>query len=133
MLQDPGPTLIGERVNSQGSRKVKRLLLEDDYDSIVQIARRAGGSGAHMLDVCVALTERDDEEGADGDAGQEAGAVGRSAADHRHHRGRTWPRPRWRSIPAAAIINGNNLENGRERIDQMLPIAKKHGAARAVA
>ena len=31
--------------------------------------------------------------------------------------------------PGRGIINGNNLENGRERIDTVLPIAKKHGAA----
>ena len=49
MMQDPGPTLIGERVNSQGSRKVKRLLLEDDYDSIVQIAvGQVNRGGAHV-------------------------------------------------------------------------------------
>ncbi len=51
MMQNPGPTLIGERVNSQGSRKVKQLLLADDYDSIVQIAVDQVNSGAHMLDV----------------------------------------------------------------------------------
>jgi 5-methyltetrahydrofolate--homocysteine methyltransferase len=33
MIQNPGPTLIGERVNSQGSRKVKQLLLADDYEA----------------------------------------------------------------------------------------------------
>src|SRR5258708_5795396 len=31
--------------------------------------------------------------------------------------------------PGRGIINGNNLENGRERIDKILPIAKKYGAA----
>jgi len=31
--------------------------------------------------------------------------------------------------PGRSIINGNNLENGRERIDAVLPIAKKYGAA----
>ena len=37
-MQEPRPTLVGERVNSQGSRKAKELLLADDYDGIVQIA-----------------------------------------------------------------------------------------------
>ena len=37
--QDPKPLLIGERVNAQGSRKVKRLLLADDYEAIVEVAR----------------------------------------------------------------------------------------------
>ncbi|TVR20820.1 MAG: methionine synthase [Anaerolineaceae bacterium] len=128
MIQDPGPTLIGERVNSQGSRKVKRLLLEDDYDSIVQIAVDQVENGAHMLDVCVALTERDDEremmekvvkklamavtapliiDTTEADVVEAALAV----------------------YPGRGIVNGNNLENGRERIDAILPIVKKHGAA----
>ena len=37
--QDPPPLLVGERVNSQGSRAVKRMLLADDYDGIVRVAR----------------------------------------------------------------------------------------------
>jgi 5-methyltetrahydrofolate--homocysteine methyltransferase len=128
MMQDPGPTLIGERVNSQGSRKVKRLLLADDYDSIVEIAVGQVESGAHMLDVCVALTERDDEKDqmeklvkklamavevpliidtTEADVAEAAHAL----------------------YPGRGIINGNNLENGRDRIDTILPICKKHGAA----
>ena len=61
MVQNPGPTMIGERVNTQGSRKVKQLLLDDDYDSVIPIAVQQVESGAHMLDVQVALTERADE------------------------------------------------------------------------
>src|SRR5580698_371758 len=61
LRQDPPPLLVGERVNSQGSRKVKRLLLADDYEGILEVARDQVDSGAHVLDVCVALTERADE------------------------------------------------------------------------
>ena len=128
MIQEPGPTLIGERVNSQGSRLVKRLLLEDDFDRIVEIAVGQVNRGAHMLDVCVALTERDDEkeqmqqlvkklsmaveapliiDTTEADVAEAALAL----------------------YPGRGIINGNNLENGRERIDAILPIARKHGAA----
>src|SRR5436305_2610870 len=34
LVQDPSPTLVGERVNSQGSRKAKEMLLADDYDGL---------------------------------------------------------------------------------------------------
>ncbi len=128
MMQNPAPTLIGERVNSQGSRKVKQLLLAEDYDSIVQIAVGQVESGAHMLDVCVALTERADEK-----AQMEALVKKLSMAV-------TVPliidtteadvaEAALALYPGRGIINGNNLENGRERIDQILPIAVKHGAA----
>jgi 5-methyltetrahydrofolate--homocysteine methyltransferase len=61
LIQDPPPMLIGERINTQGSRAVKKLLLADDYDGLLQIAREQVEGGAHALDVCVALTERADE------------------------------------------------------------------------
>ena len=54
--------MVGERVNSQGSRKAKELLLADDYDGLVQVAEDQVEGGAHVLDVCVALTERQDED-----------------------------------------------------------------------
>ncbi len=38
LVQEPRPTLVGERVNSQGSRRAKELLLADDYDGLVQVA-----------------------------------------------------------------------------------------------
>src|SRR4051794_359113 len=59
--QRPKPLIVGERVNSQGSRRIKELLLSDDYDGILQVARGQVDGGAHVLDVCVALTERPDE------------------------------------------------------------------------
>ena len=62
LVQDPRPTLVGERVNSQGSRKAKELLLADDYDGLVQVAEDQVEGGAHVLDICVALTERQDED-----------------------------------------------------------------------
>jgi len=128
LKQDPPPLLIGERVNSQGSRKVKRLLLADDYEGIVDVAREQVDSGAHVLDVCVALTERADE-------GEQMAKVVKllsmsvetpimvdsteanvieAALEH---------------IPGRAVINSINMENGRQRIDAVVPLAKKHGAA----
>ena len=53
--------LIGERVNAQGSRAVKRMLLAEEYDDIVAVGRGQAEGGAHALDVCVAVTERNDE------------------------------------------------------------------------
>lgn len=128
MIQDPGPTLIGERVNSQGSRKVKRLLLEDDYDSIVQIAVDQVNNGAHMLDVCVALTERTDEKEMMSRLVKKLAMaievpliIDTTEAEVAE--------AALSLYPGRGVINGNNLENGRERIDRILPIAKKHGAA----
>jgi len=61
MRQDPPPTLIGERCNAQGSKKFKKLLLEENYDAILEIAREQVEYGAHALDISCAVTERPDE------------------------------------------------------------------------
>jgi len=128
MSQNPGPTMIGERVNSQGSRKIKRLLLADDYEGILQVAQEQVDSGAHILDVCVALTERSDE------ALQMRTLVKKlsMSVEAPLMIDVTDPEVAEAALsvyPGRGIINGNNLENGRERIDRILPIARKHGAA----
>lgn len=53
--------IIGERLNTQGSRKAKELVLANDFDGLVDLARAQVEDGAHCLDVCVATTERSDE------------------------------------------------------------------------
>ena len=62
LKQIPPPMIIGERVNTQGSRKAKQLVLKDDFDGLVDLARTQVEDGAHCLDVCVATTERADEK-----------------------------------------------------------------------
>jgi 5-methyltetrahydrofolate--homocysteine methyltransferase len=126
--QDPPPLLVGERVNSQGSRKVKRLLLTDDYEGIVSVARDQVDSGAHVLDVCVALTERADE------AEQMARVVKLLSSSvetplmidstEAHVIDAALQR-----VPGRAIVNSINMENGRARIEAVLPLVKKYGAA----
>jgi len=61
MQQTPPPFLIGERLNTQGSRRFKRIIMAEDYDQVVEMARAQVESGAHGLDLCVALTEKDNE------------------------------------------------------------------------
>ena len=48
------PMIVGERVNTQGSRRVKELMLAEDYDGVLRVAREQVEYGAHALDVCVA-------------------------------------------------------------------------------
>ncbi len=128
LVQDPRPTLVGERVNSQGSRKAKELLLADDYDGLLTIAEDQVTGGAHVLDVCVALTERQDEDE------QMRQVVKRTSL--------TQPAPlqvdstepevietALEQIPGRAIVNSINLEAGRDKLDRVVPLARAHGAA----
>ncbi|MCJ7637571.1 MAG: dihydropteroate synthase, partial [Nitrososphaeraceae archaeon] len=59
--QNPPPLIIGERLNSQGSRKAKEMVLKDDFEGLLNLARTQIEEGAHCLDICVATTERSDE------------------------------------------------------------------------
>jgi 5-methyltetrahydrofolate--homocysteine methyltransferase len=42
---------VGERTNVTGSAKFKRLILEDDYDTALDVARNQVENGAQMIDV----------------------------------------------------------------------------------
>jgi 5-methyltetrahydrofolate--homocysteine methyltransferase len=61
LRQSPPPLIIGERLNTQGSRRAKEMVLNDDIDGLLSLARSQVEDGAHCLDVCVATTERSDE------------------------------------------------------------------------
>jgi 5-methyltetrahydrofolate--homocysteine methyltransferase len=128
LVQEPHPTMVGERVNSQGSRKAKELLLADDYDGLVQIAEDQVAGGAHVLDLCVALTERSDE---DEQMRQLAKRISLTQ-EPPIQIDSTEPEVIERAleqIPGRAIVNSVNLEAGRDKLDRVVPTALAHGAA----
>jgi 5-methyltetrahydrofolate--homocysteine methyltransferase len=128
LVQEPRPTMVGERVNSQGSRKAKELLLADDYDGLVQIAEDQVAGGAHVLDLCVALTERTDE---DEQMRQLAKRISLTQ-EPPIQIDSTEPEVIERAldqIPGRAIVNSVNLEAGRDKLDRVVPAALAHGAA----
>ncbi|MGC4192990.1 MAG: methionine synthase [Thermomicrobiales bacterium] len=128
LQQDPAPTIIGERVNTLGSRKVKRLVLADDLDGVLEVATSQMEEGAHTLDVCVALTELTNEKDVmrrlvkklaltvDGPL-----VIDSTEADV--------VQDALEQYPGRAIINSINMENGRKRIEDILPLAQAHGSA----
>jgi 5-methyltetrahydrofolate--homocysteine methyltransferase len=128
MQQTPPPFLIGERLNTQGSRRFKRLVMEEDYDAIIELARKQVESGAHGLDVCVALTERSNE----------ADLMRRLIKKLAN----TVPVPlvidsteveviktALQNNPGRALINSTHLESGPEKAGQVLALARQHNTA----
>ncbi len=128
MQQVPPPFLIGERLNTQGSRKFKRLIMAEDYDGIVEMARAQVDNGAHGLDVCVALTERPDED-------QLMRKVVKRLAN-------AVPVPlvidsteieviaaALEANPGRCLINSTHLESGPEKASKIFALAKKFNAA----
>lgn len=127
MTIKPPPILIGERCNANGSKKFKELLMKEDYDAMVNMAKEQIKEGAHVLDVCVAYVGRDEVK----DMAEVVKRFNTSV-----------------SIPlmfdstevnvletalklyaGRAIINSINFEEGTKKADKILSLAKQFGAA----
>lgn len=128
LRQEPAPLIVGERVNAQGSRKVKRLLLAGDYDAVVQVGREQAEGGAHVLDVQVALTERPDEDAMMSKLVKKLSMAVDSPLVLDTTEVSTM-KAALEVYPGRAILNSINMERGREKIEAVLPLAVEHGAA----
>lgn len=128
LRQDPPPMIIGERLNTQGSRKAKELVLGNDFDGLVDLARAQVEDGAHCLDVCVALTERSDEQeqrfmttlvkklSLEVEAPLVIDSTVPSVVE-----------AAIRQIPGRPIINSINLEGDGSRFHALAPLMVKYG------
>ena len=126
LKQLPTPLIIGERINTQGSRKAKKLVLSDDYDGLVDLARVQVEDGAHCLDVCVATTERSDERefmlnlvkrlSLEIDAPLVIDSTDPEVIE-----------TAIKQIPGRPIINSINLEGDGSRFAKLAPIMAKYG------
>lgn len=127
MEMKPAPLIVGERTNANGSKKFRELLQKEDYDGMVMMAKEAIKEGAHVLDVCVAYVGRDEV---------------RDMKEFVSRLNTQVPLPlvidstEANVIEAAlqlcagkAIVNSINLEDGEERIEKVIPLCKKYGAA----
>ncbi len=124
---DPPPVIVGERCNANGSRKFKELLLAEDYDSIVQLAKEQMKEGAHILDLCVAYVGRDEVR----DMKEVMTRFNTQVAlplmiDSTEYKVIEEALKRY---AGKAIVNSINLEDGEERMRHVLPLCKKYGAA----
>ena len=126
LRQDPRPMIIGERINTQGSRKAKELVLANNFDGLIDLARNQVEDGAHCLDVCVATTERSDEEEF------MVKLVKRLSLEIEAPLVIDSTDPKVieatiRQIPGKPIINSINLEGSGDRFHQLAPLMVKYG------
>ncbi len=127
LAQEPKPLLIGERTNANGSRKFRKLLLKDDFEGIVALARGQAKGGAHALDLCTAYVGRDEVR-------DMTEAVSRLTRQVKLPL--VIDSTQIEVMEAAlklsggrCILNSVNLEDGEERCRQVLSLARDHGAA----
>jgi 5-methyltetrahydrofolate--homocysteine methyltransferase len=131
LIQEPKPLLVGERVNATGSRKIKRLLLSEDYDGVLGVAREQLDSGAHVLDISVAMTERSDEVEQMRQVVKKLSMgielplmIDSTEADV--------VKAALEIYPGRAIVNSIHMEDGRGKIERVVPLLVEHGAATVV-
>jgi 5-methyltetrahydrofolate--homocysteine methyltransferase len=128
MKQEPAPLLIGERCNAQGSRKFKRFLLEEDYDSILEIARDQVNFGAHALDISCAVTERPDELELMRKTVKKL-TMGVEVPLVIDTTELDVLEVALKTAPGRCLINSTHLEAGRDKADKIFNLAKQHNAA----
>jgi 5-methyltetrahydrofolate--homocysteine methyltransferase len=124
---DVRPVIVGERTNSIGSRKFKRLINEGNVEDASEIARAQVRGGAQIIDVCVANPDRDEypdmEEFLDAVTRKIRVPLMIDSTDAEVIE------MALSYCQGKAIINSINLEDGEERFEAVVPLARQFGAA----
>ncbi|HYL47334.1 MAG TPA: methionine synthase [Candidatus Limnocylindrales bacterium] len=124
------PLVVGERTNVIGSRLFKKLVAEEQWEEATEIARRQVKSGAHIVDVCLQSTDRDERSDIPPFFDQLIRKIKVPIMIDTTDA---------RSIELAltycqgkSIINSVNLEDGEEKFERVCPLARSYGAALVV-
>lgn len=124
------PYLIAERTNVIGSRKFKEMIINGEYDAGADLARKQVKAGAAIIDVCLSNPDRD--ELTDMEAflpvllRKVKAPIMIDSTDERVIEAAL------KEIQGKALINSVNLENGEERFEEIVPLARHYGAALVV-
>lgn len=124
------PLLVGERTNVIGSRLFRQLIAEEKWEEATEIARRQVRAGAHIIDVCLQSSDRD--ELADIPPFYEL-LIRKVKAPLMIDT--TDPRAVELALTycqGRSIINSVNLEDGEEKFERVAPLARAYGAALVV-
>ncbi len=124
------PLIVGERTNVIGSRLFKNMVAEEKWEEATDIARRQVRNGAHIIDVCLQSSDREEIN----DIPFFYNLLVKKVKA---------PIMIDTTDPAAvelslkycqgkSIINSVNLEDGEEKFEKMCPIARSYGAALVV-
>ncbi len=125
-VQDNSFLIIGERLNASGSKKVRELLAEEDWDGLVSLARGQVKENAHVLDVNVDYVGRDGER-------DMRELVSRLVTNV--NLPLMLDSTEWQKMEAGlkvaggkCILNSTNYEDGDERFFKVLELARDYGA-----
>ncbi len=127
LTEDNRPLLVGERTNVLGSRKFKRLILEGEYEAAAEVGRAQVRNGAQVVDICLQDPERDEVDDMERFLERLVRRVKvplmiDSTDDEVMARALTWCQGR-------SILNSINLEDGLDRFERVVPLAREFGCA----
>jgi 5-methyltetrahydrofolate--homocysteine methyltransferase len=127
---DVRPAIVGERTNVLGSRRFRRLIKEGSFEEAAEIGRRQVRNGAHILDVCLQDPDRDEEA----DVAQFLDLVTKKvkAPIMIDSTDSAVIELALKRLQGKSIINSINLEDGEERFQSVVPLARRFGAALVV-
>jgi 5-methyltetrahydrofolate--homocysteine methyltransferase len=125
-LQDNSFLIIGERLNASGSKKVRELLAQEDWDGLVAVARSQVKENAHVLDVNVDYVGRDGERDMHELVSRLVTNVNLPLM---------LDSTEWQKMEAGlkvaggkCLLNSTNYEDGPERFFKVLELARDYGA-----
>ena len=124
------PLIVGERTNVIGSRLFKKMIAEEKWEEATEIARWQIRNGAHVVDVCLQSSDRDELN--DIPVFYEK-LIRKIKAPIMIDT--TDPRSVELSLTycqGKSIINSINLEDGEEKFERICPLARAYGAALVV-
>ncbi|MGZ3668797.1 MAG: methionine synthase [Bdellovibrionota bacterium] len=121
------PVLVGERTNVIGSKKFRDLIVEGKWEEAAEVGRAQVKKGGAIVDVCLSNPDRNELEDLHKFMPELVKKVRVpimiDSTDHKVIE------EALKLVQGKAIINSVNLEDGLERFDHVLPLAKKYGAA----
>ncbi len=128
--QDNSILIVGERLNASGSKKVRELLNNNDWDGLVAIAKQQQKENAHVLDVNVDYVGRDGVKDMKEITSRLVTNINLplmidSTDADKMESG-------LKSAGGKCIINSTNFEDGNERFDQVLNLALGYGSGLVV-
>jgi 5-methyltetrahydrofolate--homocysteine methyltransferase len=127
VTEDVRPVLVGERTNVIGSRVFKNLIVEGKFEEASEIARRQARAGAQVIDVCLANPDR--EELADMDRFLDFATRKVKAPLMIDSTDPVVVEAALKKCPGRCVVNSINLEDGEEKLEKVVPLLKKYGAA----
>jgi len=125
--QDASFLIVGEKTNANGSKAFREMLAAENWDGLTELARELEGEGSHVLDVCTAFVGRNEERD-----------MRILLANYNRHitvpimiDSTEWPviEAALQTVAGKPIVNSINFEDGGERVERVLGLCRRYGAA----